>query len=422
MDETQVHMAANWLRDSTSSAFEYVQHGAHQLGDALQEYGPPWPAGALDALRHAWDKLPWIHAPAPAPPPPPSHGWIVTSRTTMMAAVAATATAVGLGLVLAPRVYTYWRTPAAPLRGAINADGARSEAVIVLGGDTPIGRALVLHLAARELIVITSVATDDARVELERAVPPASQGYVRALVWNAATATEKTESQWVQSVHATLCLRFPLQSPGDPYPRPGQHVRLIGMVNTLSFLADIPHHASPQGAGPLPQVDQDDLDKALHRHVTVPLSMLRRLVQLAIPSPNRAPEDVPALVVHIVSVPGSRLAVAARGAAAVVAQAAQAGLESVRREYAHAEHAPAVLHGPSRSVYWMTLRLSTDAQVQLVLRRVADTLLRHRRPSLWAYCWHHRVYTITGPSWWWVTLKRWICALGRCCRSTSSSK
>ncbi|SHO79985.1 Uncharacterized protein MSYG_4340 [Malassezia sympodialis ATCC 42132] len=410
MDEARVHSAANWLRDTASNAFEHVQHGAHQLSDALQEYGPPLPEGLSDTLHSAWEKLPSWTSPPPQTPPVPTKSWVVVPRATTVAAVAATAAAVGLGLVLVPRAYTYW-TSSAPLRGAIAADGARNEAVIVLGGDTPLGRALVLHLAARELIVLTSVATNDARVDLERAVPPASQGYVRAFVWDVTSATEKTESQWVHTVHSTLCLRFPLNSPGDPYPKPGQNVRLIGVVNTLSFLADVPHHAPMLGGGPLPQLGQDDLDRALHRHVTVPLSMLRRLLQLAIPSPNRSPSDGPALLVHIVSMPGKKLGVRARGAAHVVAQAAQAGFETMRREHVQGERAPTATAGPSRPVHWTTFRVSTEAKVQLVLRQVADTLLRQRQPSTWWWPACRRVYTFSGPSWWRALFHRWGSAL-----------
>ncbi|WFD21224.1 hypothetical protein MCAP1_003485 [Malassezia caprae] len=403
MDEARVHSAANWLRDTASNAFDHAQHGMHQLSDALQEYGPPLPPGVADALRSAWDRLPsWPRTP---PPPVPEKSWVVVPRATTIAAAAATAAAVGLGLVLVPRAYTYCTSPAAPLRGTISPDGARNEAVVVLGGDTPLGRALVLHLAARELIVLTSVATDSARVDLERAVPPASQGYVRAYVWDVATATENTESQWVHTVHSTLSLRFPLNSPGDPYPKPGQNVRLIGVVNMLSFLADVPHHASPPTGGPLSQLGQDDLDRALHRHVTAPLSMLRRLLRLAIPSPNRSPSDGSALLVHVVSMPGRKLAVPARGAAHVVAQAAQAGFETMRREHVQAERAPSAA-GPTRQVRWTTFRVSTEAKVQLVLRQVADTLLRQRQPSTWWWPSCRRVYTFSGPSWWRVLLAR----------------
>jgi len=381
----------------------------HQLSDALQEYGPPLPEGATDALRSAWDKLPsWTRT--PPPPPPPTKSWVVVPRATTIAVAAATAAAVGLGLMLVPRAYLYCTKPAAPLRGAISADGARNEAVVVLGGDTPLGRALVLHLAARELIVLTSVATNDARVDLERTVPPASQGYVRAFVWDVATATENTESQWVHTVHSTLSLRFPLNSPGDPYPKPGQNVRLVGVVNTLSFLADVPHHASPPSGGPLPQLGQDDLDRVLHRHVTVPLSMLRRLLRLAIPSPNRSPSDGTALVVHIVSMPGKKLAVPARGAVHVVAQAAQAGFETMRREHVQEEREPGA-KGHARRVHWTTFRISTEAKVQLVLRQVADTLLRQRQPATWWWPSCRRVYTFSGPSWWRALITRWACAL-----------
>lgn len=385
------------------------------MSDALQQYGPPLPEGVTEALRAAWDKLPsWGSEPV-VPPPPPSRSWVVAPRSSTVAAVAATAAAVGLGLVLVPRAYTYWKMPTAPLRGAIAPDGARNEAVVVLGGDAPLGRALVLHLAARELIVLASVTTDDARVELERAVPPASQGYVRAFVWNVANATEQTESQWVHAVHSTLSLRFPLNSPGDPYPKPGQNVRLIGIVNTLSFLADVPHHVSPRHAGPLPQLGQDDLDRALHRHVTVPLSMLRRLLQLAIPSPNRSPSDGAALLAHIVSMPGSQLAVAARGAASVVTQAAQAGFETMRREYVQGQRTASYeASATSRLVRWAMFRVSTEAKVQLVLQQVADAILRQRQSTSWWSAPVRRVYTVAGPWRWLQLLRHWACRLVSC--------
>lgn len=312
---------------------------ASKFGDTLTQYGPPVTLSASlhglagqasGAFEHVQQYLGWR-----APPPPPTLprndplGWLRAHRREALWALGGVAV-VGLALALAPRTCAWLRArpSAAHLRGAITRDGTRSEAVVVLGGDTPLGRALTLYLAAHELIVLSSVSSDAERHALELAVPPASKGYVRALVLDP-RQDAASQDTFVHAVHSMLSLRFPLASSGDPYARPGSSVDLIGVINALTFFPDAPVNTLGTMAAP-------DVDAALHAHVTSPLGVLQRLVPLLASPPNRTPPSGPALVLSLVSLPGARVAMPEHGAAGIVAQAATAGIHTLRREHEQA--------------------------------------------------------------------------------------
>ena len=275
------------------------------------------------------------------------------------------ATALGLGYVYGPRVYTAWTRPRTPPQGALTTDGTRTQAVIVLGADSPLGRALVLYLAERRLIVLASVASDEARHELERDVPSSSQGYVRVFCFDAGTANENDETQFIHALHSTLCLRFPLTQTGDPYSRPGATIDVLGMINVQSLARNVPQTA---------------LDSALHQHVTAPLRTLHRAFGLMTHAPHRMPSTHrPALFLSFISRSDAQVTRPDHGAEALIANAVQTGMDALRREWqasyvstrtSHSKATPAL-----RPITFTTLQVDTMAPTTSVLSTTANLLL-----------------------------------------------
>lgn len=349
------------------------QAGVERVSRSLNEYGPPIEWGDAQSPS-AW--LAWVSQqskaalgmqPPPPPPPPPSlttkMGRALARNRTTLAYVLGGAVAVGLGVA--------WikTRPALPTRGA-ETDGRRTQAVVVLGGETPLGRALALYLASRNLIVLVSVNNEQAKRALEFEVPPPSRGYVKALVLHAGA-----EDQFVRAVHAALCMRFPLTTGGDPYARPGENVQVIGVVNAASFAVDT-------GAHPLAQQSPQAIERTLTTHVVTPLTTVSRLVPLLAAPPNRASTQAdPALIVSLVASPASRVTQPLQGAASIVAQSVDAGLATIRREsevQALARDAPA---HPVRPLRWTRVDVDAGNSAAFQPPPATQQLVRHGQRS-----------------------------------------
>lgn len=282
--------------------------GLAQVGEALNEYGPPI------AMPASWSVPPV--EPPPPPPPVPHSAWLLEGwarHRTLVAYTLGGAVAVGVGMAL-------YRPRPIPAHGEIK-DGRRTQAVIVLGGDTTLGRALCLALAAKQLIVLASVADDRGKKALEADVPASSKGYVKPLM----LAADDGGAAFVHAVHAALCLRYPMASAGDPYARPGEYVEVIGAVNALSF--------APDADAPRGQRTAAQRDDALKTHVVTPLSTLHRLVALLTALPSHGPRHAPpALVVSLVSLADAHVAEPRHGVAPLIVQSVRTGIATLRRE------------------------------------------------------------------------------------------
>ena len=103
---------------------------------------------------------------------------------------------------------------------------------MVLGADSPIGRALTIYLASQDLIVIAAVTNSAALRTYDQQLLPSSRGYVAVRHLDLACMPESISS-FAAEVHSTLALRFPLKAAGDPFARPGDNATLIGIVNAL---------------------------------------------------------------------------------------------------------------------------------------------------------------------------------------------
>ncbi|KAI3617132.1 hypothetical protein CBS9595_003041 [Malassezia furfur] len=354
-----------------SELHERWQAGVDRVSRSLNEYGPPieWGDAQSPSSWLAWlsqqSKAALGMEPPPPPPPPPTPtftekmGRAFARNRTTLAYVLGGAVAIGLGVA--------WikTRPVLPTRGA-ETNGRRTQAVVVLGGETPLGRALALYLASRNLIVLVSVNNEHAKRALEFEVPPPSRGYVKALVLHAGA-----EDQFVRAVHAALCMRFPLTSGGDPYARPGENVQVIGVVNAASFAADT-------GVDPLAQQSPQALERALTTHVVTPLTTLSRLVPLLAAPPNRVSTRAdPALIVSLVASPTARVTQPLQGAASIVAQSVDAGLATLKREsevQALARDAPA---HPPRPLRWTRLDVDAGNSAAFQTPPATQQLVRH---------------------------------------------
>lgn len=372
-------------------------HGAERVSDSLQAYGPPFPDAWRDAQTYVTEqcaqwahKLGWAQPPAPPPPPAPS---AIPPRMPFTRTAAFTlggALAVGLGIALAPRLGRLFALAMTQRRGILASDGSRTQCVVILGGDTRLGRALVRHALSRDLIVLVSVASRDAAARLEHdCMRPQDAGYVRTLILDPASASEHDMTHFVHAVHASLSMRFPCTSSGDPYARPGAAVELVGMINTLSY---VPEVGTPNARNDARMADvaPSNLDTALHTHVTAPLAILSRLASLLMQSHSHVP-CVPALVMNVVSLPGARIALPSHGTAALVAQAAQTGFTSLRRESEQAWAASRL--PPSCRVQWTTIQVAPHAKhldnpTKVVSKAVS--LLLGTRTYVWL------TYTVSG--------------------------
>ena len=326
---------------------------------------------------------------------------------------------VGLGVLTMPYVSTYvqhhLRSSRLPLKGAISKDGTRRQCVIVLGGDTILGSEFVRHFLAHDLIVLASASTEQSVRELESNVPSESQGYIRLFQLNPVAASDKEMTKFVHAIHASLCMRFPWNVTGDPYARPGSTVELVGIVNALSYVPDMIDWTSHSGntESPLAALEPKDVDAALHKHVSAPLSVLSRLLTLVTTSKPHKPSNLPILVVHIVSLPGARFVWPAHGATAMIAQAAQTGFTSLRREYTQewmasltSTHVPWHQNtGMERKISWTTFQVGpgamTSSGVSRLLPKVTRLILTPVRSLSLSY-------TIFGGSLWHAMVMRCI--------------
>jgi len=287
--------------------------------------------------------------------------------------------------------------------------------VIVLGGDTILGSEFVRHFLAHDLIVLASASTEQSVRELESNVPSESQGYIRLFQLNPVAASDKEMTKFVHAIHASLCMRFPWNVTGDPYARPGSTVELVGIVNALSYVPDMIDWTSHSGntESPLAALEPKDVDAALHKHVSAPLSVLSRLLALVTTSKPHKPSNLPILVVHIVSLPGARFVWPAHGATAMIAQAAQTGFTSLRREYTQewmasltSTHVPWHQNtGMERKISWTTFQVGpgamTSSGVSRLLPKVTRLILTPVRSLSLSY-------TIFGGSLWHAMVMRCI--------------
>ncbi|KAE8238992.1 hypothetical protein A4X13_0g8297, partial [Tilletia indica] len=268
---------------SLSSTSQIIIDSSHTVITTLTQYGPVFPSSSSsssptasttatndDGLFDFWRTS-----------PPPTTTPTTTATTTtdnnnkhsplsLFTATASTATLIALGLtslILIPpprpglkahyggpiwlpylpgdlptHIHSLFSSKKPPLRRQLSSSsaggGARTEAVLVLGADTPLGRTISLHLATQGYIVLPVVSSPQALHTWAALTPPSSRGYIAPLLLlptrderEAASALEAFKGE----LEGVLGRRFPLTTAGEPYARPEEKIRLIGVINTLSF-------------------------------------------------------------------------------------------------------------------------------------------------------------------------------------------
>ncbi|WFD34302.1 hypothetical protein MCUN1_001141 [Malassezia cuniculi] len=214
------------IRKGFEQAIDATEAYAEALVDQLNRYGAPLPgislpsiSGLRERAKNAFASLKRSNAldvqatPAPTPAPPLWHNPLIRTGA------AAAAAAVGLALV-----YRFAYSTKTARIGLLGHDGSRAEAVVVLGAETAAGRAAVLDLVSRQLVVIATVPSAQDKRDLEEALGDA-KGYVRVVAVDSGNAAAVRKA-----VHTSLSFRYPLDTAGDPFVSPGHGVRVIGVV------------------------------------------------------------------------------------------------------------------------------------------------------------------------------------------------
>ncbi|KAN0066098.1 hypothetical protein ACQY0O_000192 [Thecaphora frezii] len=344
-----------------------VQEYYNVLYQQLTKYGPPisdfpglpsLPEGLGDKVQGVFAATAAAVTAAPAPPPPPPttvellQRWIRDHRRNL--ALASSLLVIGLGTRTAYLNGAMW-LPGLGRKHSVGGrrtrqvrmqNGVRREAVIVLGGDTPIGRSVALHFCGMGFIVLASVSSSAALAQFETHIPPSSRGYVKALVFDTSDPSGSLQP-FIRALNAALSLRYPLTSAGDPYARPGENVSIAGVINALAFISPEDEVAagarSMSGFGlatglgglPMSRISPAPTSELLDKHVVSSLCVLGSLLPLLRSLPNRTDDEsdlFPAAIINLVSSPSSRTSLPRQGMLSVVAQGFAAGVQSLRRE------------------------------------------------------------------------------------------
>ena len=108
-------------------------------------------------------------AASPPPPPPPPALRLAPGVVRAIAAVGWTAVALWTGVHFVRHWRRASRRSVAPLK--------RTQCVLVLGGDTPLGQSVVEYLLAHNLIVLASVSSAASARTLEARIDPETVSY-----------------------------------------------------------------------------------------------------------------------------------------------------------------------------------------------------------------------------------------------------
>lgn len=211
-------------------------------------------------------------------------------RTSIVAGIALT----GLSYTLARRYMAsrrHVRAVQARLRIPRTRNGARIDAVVVLGADTAVGQVLCHALAAQGFIVMGSVSNEQSKQSFDSLVPPSMRGYIKTIILPANETQTEHISQFVRTLSAARQLRWPLTAAGDPYARAGSEIDIVAVVNALSYVSpldDIVSSGSGKSTSSTPSsfaastssLDVNRLADDLQRRVVTPLATMRALLPI----------------------------------------------------------------------------------------------------------------------------------------------
>ncbi|QRV86072.1 hypothetical protein RhiJN_14090 [Ceratobasidium sp. AG-Ba] len=203
----------------------------------------------------------------------------------------------------------------------------RREIIILLGADHAFGLALVRDLVARGYVVIASVS----RAELADELESYGAGFIRALVLDPKDPT--TLNPFLREMRATLGLRFPLGTAGDPYASPASHAHIVSLVSLLSLTTTTdPNSIEADNTSFMPlssmSLTKDYLPRLISAHVT-PFG----IIQGVLPHLRNTNKYMPKAHPSIVLLQSAYTLGAGRsGADAIVTAANTTSLDVFRRE------------------------------------------------------------------------------------------
>ncbi|KAL5529343.1 hypothetical protein ACEPAG_5328 [Sanghuangporus baumii] len=310
-----------------------INDSVQRLWMHVSRFGPPeMPDIRLPSLGRFEVPAP----PPPPPPPPPTSAWYEdltdwASRNKRLIGAMCVG-AVGAGLLAGYSASTYARARARLRRTekTIGSSPATSRlVVVVLGGDLPLGPPLISGLVKEGYIVITSVSNPDTVAEVEAS----GNGYVRALVFD--PSEPATLQPFLKSLKATLSLRFPLNSAGDPYQHSPTSFPIIFSI--VSLLTLPPASTCPTPA-PFEHLELGSTYEThlLRTHI-MPLQVIQALMPLFRVDSVRAQDSMYAFggrrsIVFCVPAADARVGVPYASAQAMSAAATVRGAEVLRRE------------------------------------------------------------------------------------------
>ncbi|CAE6437259.1 unnamed protein product [Rhizoctonia solani] len=203
----------------------------------------------------------------------------------------------------------------------------RREIILLLGADHPFGLGLARDLVSRGYVVIASVS----RAELADELESHGAGFIRAIVLN--PTDPATLNPFLRDMRATLGLRFPLGSAGDPYASPASHAHIVALVSLLSLATTDPENVTEQDATsfmPLSSMSltKDYLPLLISSHVT-PFGIIQGVLPHLRNTNKYLPKSHPSVVI-LQSV--YTLGPGRNGADAIVTTANTTALDVFRRE------------------------------------------------------------------------------------------
>ncbi|KIM28967.1 hypothetical protein M408DRAFT_329012 [Serendipita vermifera MAFF 305830] len=327
-EELEEYLAA--LSDYAHTVHHQIQDVYHRLASDIQRHGPYTVPGLTFE----------IPAPAPViePPAPPlpwyQLGFIEDDTTRRRVAIAAVA-GVGLSIGLGSWTYLKIQDGKRKRKDSIDRHKMRKEVVVVLGGDTLVGPALVHALEKRGYVVIASVSTSQAIEQLEKK----SKGNVKALVLN--PKEPASVPYFHRSLNAALSLRFPLNTPGDPYlPSGSSPSSNSPMANVLvSCISLLSLSATSTTPTPFERLDLSSTYLPLMYEAQItPLAVIQSILPLFRISSGKQGlsksrgTTCRTSIIALVPAASSRVGVAFNSAGAMAVAGFVKGLEVLRRE------------------------------------------------------------------------------------------
>jgi NAD(P)-dependent dehydrogenase (short-subunit alcohol dehydrogenase family) len=198
---------------------------------------------------------------------------------------------------------------------------------VLLGAEHAFGLALARDLVSRGYVVIASVS----RAELADELESHGAGFIRALVLNPTDPT--TLNPFLRDMRATLGLRFPLGTAGDPYASPASHAHIISLVSLLSLTTTTdPNSIEADDTSFMPlssmSLTKDYLPRLISAHVT-PFGIIQGVLPHLRNTNKYLPKSHPSVVLLQSAY---TLGAGRSGADAIVTAANTTALDVFRRE------------------------------------------------------------------------------------------